>query len=482
MIRLGFDLVRLRRRLHWSPQKIARLQERRWRRLLKYACSHSAYYRERFRGIDLTRCRPTDLPTLTKAEMMAHFDEIVTDRRISRADVERFISDPANLTRHYLGKYAVCHTSGSQGQPAIVVQARRKLFLGIEAQLARGGDLHSLAGWYLKRIHQPVRFAVITQKPGFYPTGALFSHLSQMHVRILEFLHLSVFDRVEELVERLNEFQPEFIASYASSLATLAREEIEGRLRLCPKAELRHLINMSEPLPEEMRVLVERAFGIHVANLYSMAECMALTVGCDREGGSHLNSDLAMLEVVDADDRPVPEGTQGAKVLMTNLYNRIQPLIRYEIGDRVTISPSACPCGSPFPLIAPVMSRSDDRFWIEQNGSYREIPYFLFLAALHHCTDMAEHQVLQTARNQFVVRVAPQPGKILSRERLDRYIGESVAAEGLDGILKWTVDIVPEIGPNAHTGKMHRVVSLVGAPSATNGGRAKQNEKVARLE
>lgn len=244
VIRFGLDVTRLRATHRWPASRIAALQRRRWRQLLKYASCHSAFYRERFRGIDLERCGPADLPTLTKAEMMAHFDELVTDRRVSRAGVERFISDPANLSRYYLGDYAVCHTSGSQGQPALVVQERRRLFLGIEAQLVRGTELDGFVSWYLNRLWKPVRFAVVTQKPGFYPTGAIFSHLGAMRSWFLKFLQLSVFDPVPELVSRLNDFQPEFIASYASALATLAREEKEGRLRLSRGKSLCQIINM----------------------------------------------------------------------------------------------------------------------------------------------------------------------------------------------------------------------------------------------
>src|SRR5947199_18054 len=112
----GLSLLRRRR-----PEEMLALQRSRLRRLLRHAVRHSPFYRERLRGIDVERCSLRDLPTLTKAEMMARFDDVVTDRRVTRAGVEDFIADPANLGRYYLGRYAVCHTSGSQGQPALVV-------------------------------------------------------------------------------------------------------------------------------------------------------------------------------------------------------------------------------------------------------------------------------------------------------------------------------------------------------------------------
>src|SRR5918911_3772981 len=85
--------------LAWRRRPPARLRarrQRRWRRLLRHAYDHSPFYGERLRGLDLGRCRPADLPPLTKAEMMANFDAVVTDRRIRQAHVERFVADPAN--------------------------------------------------------------------------------------------------------------------------------------------------------------------------------------------------------------------------------------------------------------------------------------------------------------------------------------------------------------------------------------------------
>src|SRR5205807_1110043 len=120
-----------------------------------------------------------DIPPLTKAEMMTHFDAIVTDRRVRRADIERFIAEPGNLARRYLGRYAVCHTSGSQGQPALVVQEGLDILLGVQAQIARGSVIPDVPFlWHvLTRIGRPGRMAVVTQSPGFYPSGAVFIHL-----------------------------------------------------------------------------------------------------------------------------------------------------------------------------------------------------------------------------------------------------------------------------------------------------------------
>jgi phenylacetate-coenzyme A ligase PaaK-like adenylate-forming protein len=76
-------------------------------------------------------------------------------------------------------------------------------------------------------------------------------------------------------------------------------------------------------------------------------------------GWLHLNSDWAVLEAVDENLRPTPRGEPSHTVLLTNLANRVQPIIRYDLGDSVLERPDSCPCGSPLPAIR-VVGRRDD--------------------------------------------------------------------------------------------------------------------------
>jgi phenylacetate-coenzyme A ligase PaaK-like adenylate-forming protein len=155
-------------------------------------------------------------------------------------------------------------------------------------------------------------------------------------------------------------------------------------------------------------------------------------------------------------------------VLLTNLYNRVQPIIRYEIGDVVTMSDTPCLCGSNLPHIVSVGGRTKDRLWLQYKGEIREIPAYLFLAGLHHYLDLAEHQVVQTGRNRFTVRVAPLPGKTLSPERVYKLVCDSVRTEGLLDLLDIDVEVVDEIKPDPGSGKRNCVQNLVGAPKSVH--------------
>lgn len=452
----------------------AAAREARFRKLLNYANENSPYYRKQFQGIDLNTCSITDLPTLTKAQMMENLDGILTDRAVRRADLERFMSDPSNVGAYYQGNYAVCHTSGSQGQPAIIVQDKPAILTTFAAQFARGTPVTRRFLPFLQKFFNPARFAIITQKPGFYPSSTFFNYFPERARRYIKLQRLSVFDPPEVLVEKLNSFQPNFITGYTSALETITRELQDGRLKL--NGDLQQMTNISEPLPEAIAQRVEKAFGVHITNVYSMAECMALTCGCQATHGSHLNDELAFLEVVDANNRPVPKGTAGSKVLLTNLYNLAQPIIRYEIDDVVTISEERCECGSLLPLVKAVEGRAKDQFWVDVNGEIRDLPYYVFLLALHTETDLAEHQFLQTGVNKFVLRAAPIAGRTLSAEKLRDLIQRSVTAEGLADVITFDIEIVDKIAPE-QSGKVRRAKNVFGPPpSVPNPAREMANE------
>src|SRR5262245_46582839 len=84
-IRRAIWTMRQYRASRLRPEAVRRRQEERFRRLLLHAVERSPFYREKYRGIDVGRCAIADLPTTTKAELMANFDRVVTDPAVTRA-------------------------------------------------------------------------------------------------------------------------------------------------------------------------------------------------------------------------------------------------------------------------------------------------------------------------------------------------------------------------------------------------------------
>jgi phenylacetate-coenzyme A ligase PaaK-like adenylate-forming protein len=177
----------------------------------------------------------------------------------------------------------------------------------------------------------------------------------------------------------------------------------------------------------------------------------------------HVNADWAILEVVDEDNRPVPDGTKGAKVLITNLANYVQPIIRYEIGDIVTMATEPCDCGSSLPLVAGIDGRDSEMFWIGDDAEPRPLPPAVFEVALGEVIVAREYQLIQEDRNHFRVLIEPLPGAKFDQTRIDRLLRKQLEAHGLDGQLKLDIEAVDRLAPEGGD-KFKRVVTKVEGP------------------
>jgi phenylacetate-CoA ligase len=170
-------------------------------------------------------------------------------------------------------------------------------------------------------------------------------------------LRIDSGDPLESIVERLNGFQPKVLVAYASMAHLLAEEQLAGRLRIT----LGFVFASSEVLTEQARRRVEEAWGKKPFEVYAATEPAGIASECEQHRGMHLFEDLVITEVVDEDNRPVPPDVYGHKVLVTVLFSRTMPLIRYEMSDsgRPASSPH-CPCGRPFALIDGIQGRAED--------------------------------------------------------------------------------------------------------------------------
>jgi phenylacetate-coenzyme A ligase PaaK-like adenylate-forming protein len=207
---------------------------------------------------------------------------------------------------------------------------------------------------------------------------------------------------VDEIVDGLNAWQPENLIAYASMGRLLAEEQLAGRLRIRPRA----VMCASEVLTAETRTRIRRAWGIEPFNVYAATEPAGIASECARHR-MHLFEDLVITEAVDERHRPVPSGTAGAKVLVTVLFSRTQPLIRYEMSDSITLSTEPCECGLPFATIASIEGRVEDTLTLPGlRGAPVRVHPNVFHRVLEH-VPVREWQVTQEPEGLRVLLAQP---------------------------------------------------------------------------
>jgi phenylacetate-CoA ligase len=438
-------------RAHWDAGRLAAHQRERLRALLARAAAQSPFHARRLAGIDPARFELADLarlPVMSKAQMMDVFDELVTDRRLTRARVEQHLAASAAEPSLLLGRYVCLASGGSSGL--------RGVFAATIEEYAE----------FVASFVRPVAAALAATggpPPGGIPV-AIVGAASPVHASgfgaaagadgyPLRTVSVPATLPVAELVRQLNQARPLLLHGHATKLALLAQEKLAGRLRIAPVA----VTAMGEPLTETDGAVMSAAFGVPPVNQFTCTEGLT---GQSDPGGTILSfaSDMCLTELVDQDNQPVPDGTPSAKVLLTNLYNHTQPLIRYELTDRLTRHPAAPGSGH---LRATAEGRADDTF---RYGTVAVDP-LVIRTVMVRTPAVLEYQARQTSCGIDIAVVASGP---LNQAALAAALERSMHGAGLPDP-QVHVRQVPDIARHPQTGKARRFIPA--APATASRGR-----------
>ncbi|MCO6046442.1 AMP-binding protein [Aeoliella sp. ICT_H6.2] len=453
-LRFGARALHLKSMSTASPEKIADKQLSRLRRLVAHAKENSPYLAEKYADVNPETCELADLPVSDKSEVMENFDRWLTVDDVKQNEVEAFFDDESNLGKLFKERYVLSHTSGSTGQPLLLVKAPIDFELMFALQAARGHRTSLDLKEMFTRLTEPVRLAAVTLKPGFYPSGSAFQYMPDGVKNFIDVLQLSLND--ENLLARLAEFKPTHLTTYASILHELARAVEAGELDFGDHLE--QVVNISEKLMAGPRKRYEKLFGAPVLDDYGMGECLFLTSGCMTSQGMHVNSDWAILEVVDDDNQPVPAGERGAKVLLTNLANQIQPFIRYEVGDVVVMASKNCDCDVTLPLIAEIEGRNSEIFYTQVNGNLRPVHPAIVEQAIGQTTEVREYQIVQDGPKFLQISVEPIGSASIDAQQVRQQVLERLADEGVTE-LEVQVEVVDRLVPSDQGSKFQRVIT-----------------------
>jgi phenylacetate-coenzyme A ligase PaaK-like adenylate-forming protein len=411
---------RLARHDHWSREAILRYRQERLAALVRHAAARSEFYRELYRGIDLTGPIALQaLPVIDKPLVMANFDRLVTDPSLKLADLQAHLRG-LQRDSYYHGEYRVLATAGTSGYRGVFVFNRREWRM----ELANALRWHRLMG-VSPRLFPRVKISAIGADSPLHVSARL---TGSADVGVFKFQLLEATAPLVSLVAALNAFQPEVLLSYSSVAALLAAEQSAGRLRIRPRVISVH----SELLTADMARKIETAWGIRPFNHYGLTELSTFSAECDRHCGMHMLDDLFIAEIVDDAFWPVAPNMLGTRLLLTNLYNYTQPLIRYDVSDMLALSPGPCACGRPFPLISAMAGRGEECLRLAApDGREVVVTPLILSAAIESFEEIVEFQ-LQCAPGLVQARVVPRddvPSASL-KDRIARQLAERLRTQG----------------------------------------------------
>lgn len=407
-----------------SQDRITAWQFHAVRQLVGIAYQHTELYRNKYDAVgihprDIRNWQDfTQLPTLTKEELIEYGPRVVDHRR-----------DPGDLF--------VSKSSGSSGELV-------SIYLDSQAMIAQAS--------------QAIRM-IKEMCPTYGPLDReLLIYTSEYPYKSIGGLYRAAYAHpllpTGKLIERIADTRPAIIAVYPSILRDIVRFYDAGE----PMRHLKTVITNSEQSLQEERDLFARRLNCAVHDEFSSEELSSIAYQC-RHQRYHVTQDSSYIEVLSpTTDNILPAGQIG-EIVGTCLINTAMPIIRYRQGDLASLQKHSCPCGRTGPVLEALAGRKNDSFWRMdgtevQSGRILDWTYELILT---HKLGVLEFEVTQKTMQHVDVHLVVEP--TYNESTANRIIEWSFRRTFGDDF-QVTVSVVPTIA-RTKSGKYNPIRSLV---------------------
>jgi len=417
----------------WSRAQLEEFQLIALRNLLRHASDTCPYFGETWQtaGLNPSVVRSLEdfrqFPTITREAIRAH-----RLRMRSRLPI----------------KLVTKGTGGSSGEPL-------QFDLCLDSNDRRTAQMYRGYGW---AGGAPGSKQLLIWGSHVGPVPAWKRWKSDLHHRFDRQRVLSCFEftpqKMDAHWESLRRYQPEVIVAYTNPLYEFARY-LQSR-NIQPKVG-RSIIVGAEKLHDFQRSLIEDVFQVPIFETYGSREVMLIGAECEYHSGLHLSMENLLVEILDDDGQPTPNGQVG-NVVITDLFNYGMPFIRYVNGDQAIASSESCPCGRGLALLKSVTGRRLD---VLDTPDGRQIPGEFFPHLIKDFPAVRRFQVMQESPALITLKLVAEGGfTLLDRQQLLCNIRQ-VAGSEVEIDVQYVTDI-----PLTRAGK-HNVV--VKRPASENG-------------
>lgn len=359
------DVVRLLAGMRFSQWKstaeLEEMQSRKLEELAAYSAKNVPYYRKllsdkRVRSIeDLA-----SLPILKKEDI--------------RMNPASFISSAFDR-----GRLKKLTTSGSTGMPLEIYHSPA------ESAYGPAFEIHQLIEAGVGPLDRLAYITKEASRPNILNRFGLFRR------------DCVEFRSPEQLMNDLRALGPDVIRGTPSFIIPLAHRNMKADRPL----RLAKVFCFSEVLSDTARSLIGESFGCRVFDSYGSIETSWITWECDK-GSRHLYSDQIIAEVVDGEGNPLQEGQFG-NIVLTPLWQRAMPLIRYNLGDRTALGPK-CRCGRGSHVLRAIEGRNND-FIILPSGNACSAHLVSF--NIRDCSGILQFQSEQSDTGRILIKIVP---------------------------------------------------------------------------
>jgi phenylacetate-CoA ligase len=423
----SFHLLQLKRDQWIDFRQLKNIKFKKLKAIIKHAYDYVPYYHRLFR---FSGVKPEDIkrhedlkkiPPVSKQDICENHQDFIT-RGLEESKM------PSSFT------------SGSTGIPLKICYDHFTL----NFHYALGRYIFSECG-----VKPNDRFVTIWGRAQSIAWSKPYTKIFERFNEIL----VPAFFEEDKLVNVLRKINPDVICTFPSILTLLANMDVSG---ITPRL----IFTQGETVTQHCRDSVKKAFNLEIFDTYGSVEFEFLAFECEEHWGLHMITDGTYIEFIDENGDYVSPGEEG-EIIVTGLYNRAMPLIRYRIGDVGIPTDEKCPCGRSLPLIKSIQGRSND-YLVLHSG--RKISYMNFYDAFYKEMEknvfcISQFQIVQESMDKIFFKVVK--GRNFDLETLNKIkkaIETFFAKHGEN--MEVIIQVVDDI-PKGKTGKRALISKIV---------------------
>ncbi|GAA0115611.1 phenylacetate--CoA ligase family protein [Clostridium senegalense] len=426
-----------------SREEILRYSEENFRKILKYAYKNSDFYKKLYlsKGImykDLDDILIKDIPIITKQQIRENFYDISV-KRIDKKEIDKILASEKLLLR-IKDRYIV-HTSGTTGIPTNFIydkRALRMLSANFIRLTMRGGNVK------LGLSDIPLKNLYIAPVGGGYACTALA--LFGMEEYKCKSRIINAQKPLNQWIDLIRNYNPNYLSGYPSCLNLVAELKEQGKINITPKK----IITGGEPLTRECIEIYKKVFGADIIDYYGCTESIFIGARSNNEKRMYLYDDLNYVEIDDENH-----------LIITPLYNKAFPLIRYRLSDVVYGFNKEGDGDLPYTYIRKIMGRNEEIMWFVNERGKRDFLHPLFLDDLN-VRGISKYQFVQKSLNYFELRCIYESigNRQLKKEELEYQLHAFLKEKNLENV-KYNIRFVEHLQVSQNTGKSKLVIKEI---------------------
>lgn len=374
-----------------SLEELREIQERKFKVLVDYAFLYSPYYRDKFTQLGIKREDIKSLENLARLPVLEK-----NDLRNNTATISSTFK---------FKRVMISETSGTSGQPLKFIKDEEWDSMN-RAAMYRGYSWYGVKPW---------------NKNGYF--WGYNIDKQQKKIKFLDWLQnrFRIFSYNEDEILRFTHklAKADYLEGYSSMIYEVAKR-INAIPNIKKPEHIKLIKGTSEKIYDNYHEETIKAFGSKIRSEYGAAEAGLIAFECP-EGFMHINSENVIVEEEDGE------------IIITNLMSKSFPIIRYKLGDKITLAPSEfqCKCGRNHPVILDVLGRVGKNI-IGKSGSYPSLTfYYVFknLALNHNLT--LNYQAVQNEAGKILLKIEqnqPETEELI-RIELKKYFKDDIHFE-----------------------------------------------------